>query len=85
MIQRNKYLISASSQFGISEALQGRIQTGSKGSHKPVKQFRFLKQSFKIYYQIPDYKKFRVSDVKLRKSLKKLNDSLLQHFLFPTA
>ena len=50
---------------------QGRIQTGSKGLHKPVKKFRFLKQSFKFYYQIPDYKKFRVSHVKLRKILKK--------------
>ena len=37
--------------------LQGRIQAGSKGSHKPVKQFRFLKQNIKINYQIPDYKK----------------------------
>ena len=37
---------------------QGRIQTDSKGSHKPVKQFRFLKQSIKINYQIPDYKNF---------------------------
>ena len=40
-----------------SSILQGRIQTGSKGSHKPVKQFRFLKQNIRINYQIPDYKK----------------------------
>ena len=59
--------------------IQGRIQAGSKGSHKPVKQFRFLKQNIKINYQIPDYKK----NVKLSKFLKKLNESLLQHFLFP--
>ena len=63
---------------------QGRIQTGSKGSHKPVKQFIFLKQSFKIYYQIPDYKKFRVSHVKLRESLKKLNDIAPCIFAAPT-
>ena len=36
---------------------QRQIQAGSKGSHKPVKQFRFLKQNIKINYQIPDYKK----------------------------
>ena len=37
--------------------IQGRIQAGSNGLHKPVKQFRFLKQNIKIDYQIPDYKK----------------------------
>ena len=26
--------------------LQGRIQTGSKGSHKPVKHFRFFKTKY---------------------------------------
>ena len=45
-------------QFSMLVQSQGRIQTGSKGSHKPVKQFRVSKQSFKINYQIPDYKNF---------------------------
>ena len=58
-------LITASSKTVFNELffyvppqhLQGQIQTGSKGSQKPVKQFRFLKQSIKINYQILDYKK----------------------------
>ena len=32
--------------------VEGRIQTGSKGSHKPVKHSDFLKQSIEINYQI---------------------------------
>ena len=56
----------------LQDGFQGRIQTGSKGSHKPVKHFRFLKQSIEINYQIHDYKNFRLSQVKLRKFLKKI-------------
>ena len=51
---------------------QGRIQTGSKGSHKPVKQFRFLKQSIKINYQIPDHKKISTFLCKIKKISQKL-------------
>ena len=67
----------------LQDGFQGRIQTGSKGSHKPVKHFRFLKQSIEINYQIHDYKNFRLSQVKLRKFLKKLKGSMLQVSLFP--
>ena len=51
---------------------QGRIQTGSKGLHKPVKLFRFLKQSIKINYQIPDYKKFSIFSCKIKKISQKI-------------
>ena len=49
--------ISQNLQKSENVPFQGRIQTGSKGSDKPVKQFRFFLKNIKIYYQIPDHKK----------------------------
>ena len=46
---------------------QERIRTGSKCSHEPVKQFRFLKQSLEINQQIPDYEKFSAFSCKIKK------------------
>ena len=51
---------------------QGRIQTGSEGSHKSVKQFRFFKQSIKINYQIHDYKKISTFSCKIQKISQKI-------------
>ena len=59
-------------RFRRNQVYQGRIQTGSKGSHKPVKQFRFLKQSIKINYQIPDYKKILTFSCKIKKISQKI-------------
>ena len=61
---------------------QGRIQTGSKGSHNPVKQFRFLKKVFKliIKYLIIQNSTF---SCKLRKFVKKLNNSLFHPLTLP--
>ena len=59
-------------RFRRNQVYQGRIQTGSKGSHKPVKQFRFLKQSIKINYQIPDYKKISTFSCKIKKISQKI-------------
>ena len=55
-----------------SYPMQGQIQTGSKGSHKPVKQLRFLKQSIEIDYQVPDYKKILTFSCKIKKISQKI-------------